>query len=370
MEERLREGIRTCPVTGEVLYHTHLHSNHLVRELIELWLKENGHVVPKYEDYDERVCSNADQTFMRMQFERISKSYTDESEALKRMRILTSRKPECRSYFGTYPAGLPHLFSILQLDRPDYSHHVQEDLLILFVNIAHDPTVRKVIMDCDIATPLLMESLRKGTIVARSNAASIIFKLAEEEVNKIVLGERGVLGPLIELVDEGHPSAIREAAMTVARLCEAPENKDIAVKENVITVTLKKIKARFVQEELFSILATLLDHPRAMEEMWMQGALPLLRDLDREITGGESGRTCSGILHSLTSYDQQNGHKKRGKASEAATPTTQPSSPLTNIEEPGAGTSGTVPLTLPSPYRKDNRGIMKTLKKAISRKKE
>lgn len=372
MEERLRRGIRTCPMTGEPLSHTHLQPNRSLREVIELWLDANGHEAPTYEDSDDRVCANADQIFLRMELERIPYSLANEaeSEPLRSVGILTSRKTEFRTYFSNYPACVPCLLSFLQLERGEISHHVEEDLLGLFVNISHDPSVRKVIMECENGAPLIMEALRKGTALARSNAAWVLFMLAEDETHSILLGERGALRPLIELLEDGHAGTIKEAAMAVARLCEVPQNRERAVNENVVGVIMKKIRARFLQEELFLILGMLLNHSRAMEEMRAHGALSLLREVEREIAAGENGRRCNGVLYSLACYEHRKWRRSRGKV--AATPGSNTVTPMLSplsVHTPSSFASPASSSPVTGPLRRD-KGFMDTIKKAIAGKKE
>ncbi|KAK9281637.1 hypothetical protein L1049_004540 [Liquidambar formosana] len=152
--------------------------------------------------------------------------------------------------------------------------------------------------------PLLMEALRSGTIQTRSNAAAALFTLSALDSNKTLIGESGALKPLIDLLEEGHPLALKDVASAIFNLCITHENKSRAVRDGAVRVLLKKIANRMHVDELLAILAMLSNNQKAIEEMGELGAVPCLLSIIRESSCSRNKENCIAILHTICFNDR------------------------------------------------------------------
>ncbi|GMP21822.1 hypothetical protein CsSME_00000093 [Camellia sinensis var. sinensis] len=99
----LKDGHRTCPQTQQVLSHTVLTPNHLVREMISQWCKGRGMELPSpVEDIDDEGMTEADRGHLNSLLEKMSSSLSDQKEAAKKLRLLTKRTPSFRALFGEW----------------------------------------------------------------------------------------------------------------------------------------------------------------------------------------------------------------------------------------------------------------------------
>ncbi|RVW31364.1 U-box domain-containing protein 9 [Vitis vinifera] len=120
IQKWLKDGHRTCPRTQQVLSHTILTPNNLVREMISEWCKEHGIELPKpVEDVDEEVITDADRGHLNSLLERMSSSAPDQKEAARELRLLTKRMPSFRALFGECTDAVPQLLSPLSPDAVD-----------------------------------------------------------------------------------------------------------------------------------------------------------------------------------------------------------------------------------------------------------
>ncbi|XP_022859304.1 U-box domain-containing protein 9-like, partial [Olea europaea var. sylvestris] len=146
------------------------------------------------------------------------------------------------------------------------------------LNLSIHDNNKKLVVETPIVLPLLMDVLRSGTIETRSNAATTLFTLSALDSNKALVGKSVALKPLIDLLDEEHPLAIKDVASAIFNLCIVHENKSRAVRDGAVRVILKKIMNEMHVDELLSILA----NQKAVEEMGELGAVPCLLHIIRE----------------------------------------------------------------------------------------
>ncbi|KAJ6697304.1 hypothetical protein OIU85_003653 [Salix viminalis] len=269
----LNEGHRTCPRTQQVLPHTILTPNHLVRDMISQWCKERGIELPKpVKDVDDEVHTDADRSHLKSLLEKMSSSLSDQKEAAKELRLLTKRMPSFRALFSDSTDAIPRLINPLSPENP-------------------------------LAIPLLIESVKSGTIETRSNAAAALFSLSALDSNKLIIGKSGALKPLIDLLEEGHPLAMKDAASAIFNLCLVLENKGRAVREGAVRVILKKIMDCILVDELLAILAMLASHQKAVEEMGELGAVHCLLGITRESSSERNKENCAAILYTICLND-------------------------------------------------------------------
>ncbi|ESR56554.1 hypothetical protein CICLE_v10024335mg [Citrus x clementina] len=276
----LDEGNRTCPQTRQVLSHTVLIPNHLVREMISQWCKEHGIELPKpIKDTDEDVVTDASRSHLNSLLEKMSSSLSDQKEAAKELRPLSP-------------------------GRADTDPGLLEDLITTILNLSIHDENKRLVAENPLAIPLLIDSVRTGTIETRRNAAAALFSLSALDSNKLIIGKLGAMTPLIDLLEEGHPLAMKDVASAIFSLCILLENKRRAVHAGAVRVILRKIMENSLVDELLAILAMLSSHQDAIEEIGELGAIPCLLRIIRESTCERNKENCAAILYNICFTDR------------------------------------------------------------------
>ncbi|XP_044471552.1 U-box domain-containing protein 9-like isoform X2 [Mangifera indica] len=308
IQKWLNEGNRRCPQTHQVLPHTVLTPNHLVHEMISQWCKDHGTELPKAIQYnDEDFVTNVDRSYLNSLLEKMSSSISEQKEAAKELRLLTKRMPSFRALFGESTEAIPQLLYPLspgRADDTDPDPDLQEDLITTVLNLSIHDNNKRLIAEDPLVIPLLIDSLKSGTIETRRNAAAALFTLSALDSNKLIIGESGALKPLIDLLEEGHPLAMKDVASAIFNLCILLENKRRAVYAGAVRVIMGKIINYTLVDELLAILSMLSSHQIAIKEMVELGAVPCLLSIIRESTSERSKENCVAILHSICFNDQ------------------------------------------------------------------
>ncbi|KAG6750724.1 hypothetical protein POTOM_045233 [Populus tomentosa] len=299
IQRLINEGQRTCPQTQQAISHTFLTPNHLVQEMISKWSKERGVELPK-----PVVDDDADRVYLKSLLEKMSSSLSDQKEAAKELRLLTKRTPSFRALFSDSTDAIPQLLNPLSPGRANTHPDLQEDLITTIFNLSIHENNKQLIAENPLVIPLLVESVGSGTIETRRNAAAALFSLSSLDSNKLVIGKSGALKPLIGLLEEGHPPAMKDAALAIFNLCLVLENRVRAVQEGAVRVILKKIMDCILVDELLATLAILTSQQEAVREMGLLGAVPCLIDIIRESSSERSKENCAAILHTICLNDR------------------------------------------------------------------
>ncbi|KAJ6877251.1 hypothetical protein NC651_030092 [Populus alba x Populus x berolinensis] len=299
IQRLINEGHRTCPQTQQVISHTFLTPNHLVQEMISKWSKERGVELPK-----PVVDDDADRVYLKSLLEKMSSSLSDKKEAAKELRLLTKRTPSFRALFSDSTDAIPQLLNPLSPGRANTHPDLQEDLITTIFNLSIHENNKQLIAENPLVIPLLVESVGSGTIETRRNAAAALFSLSSLDSNKLVIGKSGALKPLIGLLEEGHPPAMKDAALAIFNLCLVLENRVRAVQEGAVRVILKKIMDCILVDELLTTLAILTSQQEAVREMGLLGAVPCLIDILRESSSERNKENCAAILHTICLNDR------------------------------------------------------------------
>ncbi|XP_044498332.1 U-box domain-containing protein 9-like [Mangifera indica] len=301
----LNEGNRTCPQTHQVLSHTVLTSNRLVHGMISRWCKEHGNELPKaIQDIDEDFVTDVDQSYLNSLLEKMSLSLSDQKEAAKELRLLTKRMPSFRALFSEATESIPQLLNPLSPGRASTDPDLQEDLITTVLNLSIHDDNKRLVAENPLAIPLLIDSLKTGTIETRRNAAAALFTLSALDSNKLIIGKSGALKPLIDLLEEGHPLAMKDVASAIFNLCILLENKRRAVQAGAVRVIMGKIINYTLVDELLAILSMLSSHQTAIEEMGELGAVPCLLSIIRESTCERNKENCVAILYNICFNDR------------------------------------------------------------------
>ena len=237
---------------------------------------------------------------------KMSSSVPEQRDAAKELRMLTKRMPSFRALFGESLDAIPQLLRPLTEGKSQtgIQPELQEDVITTLLNLSIHDNNKKLVAETPMVVPLLIEALRSGTIETRTNAAAALFTLSALDSNKALIGKSGALKPLIDLLEEGHPLAMKDVASAIFNLCIIHENKVRVVREGVVRVIVKKVMSRVHVDELLAILAMLATHQRAVEEMGDLGAVPCLLSVIRESTCDRTKENCIAILHSICLSDR------------------------------------------------------------------
>nr|GEW26040.1 U-box domain-containing protein 9 isoform X1 [Tanacetum cinerariifolium] len=307
IQKWLKAGNRICPKTQQVLSHTILTPNQLVRDMITQWCKNRGVQFPSSLQYsDEDGLTEADRDLFLSLLNKMSGRETEQKEAARTLRSLTKRMPSFRALFGENLEAIPQLLTPLCQKKTHGEIHpdLQEDLITTLLNLSIHDNNKKLVAETPMVIPLLLDSLRFGTIETRSNAAATLFTLSALDSNKSLIGKSGGLKPLIELLEEGHPLAMKDAASAIFNLCITHENKARAVRDGAVKALLNKIKNRAHVDELLAILAMLSSNQKAVEEMGDLGAVSCLLSLIKETNCARNKENCIAVLYTLCYYDR------------------------------------------------------------------
>ncbi|KAJ4956255.1 hypothetical protein NE237_013038 [Protea cynaroides] len=306
IQKWLKEGNRTCPVTQQVLSHTLLTPNYLVQDMISLWCKNQGIELPgsALDTEDEGITQADRQHFESLLEKMLTQSISEQKMAAKELRLLTKRMPSFRALFGESADSIPNLLYPLSPGKIDVHPDLQEDLITTVLNLSIHDSNKKFVAETPGVIPLLIDSLKYGTIETRTNAAAALFTLSALDSNKTLIGKAGAIKPLIDLLDEGHPLAMKDVASAIFNLCIIHENKARSVHDGAVMVITKKIIDRVLVDELLTILAMLSSHRRAIEEMGEFGAVPCLLSIIRETTCGRNKENCIAILYNICFNDR------------------------------------------------------------------
>ncbi|XP_057534682.1 U-box domain-containing protein 9 [Amaranthus tricolor] len=308
IQKWLKAGHRICPITQQVLSHSLLTPNYLIREMIAQWCESRGIENPDPVGYvNEEGVTEADRDYFSSLIDKMSKSIGEQKAAAKELRLLTKRMPSFRALFGESTEAIPHLLEPLTRRRRgslssgchDLHPDLQEDLITTLLNISIHDSNKKLVAETPMVITLLIDALQCGTPETRSNAAAALFTLSALDSNKVLIGKSGALKPLINLLEEGHPMGVKDAASAIFNLCIKPENKAIAVREKAVRVILKKIKNGVHVDELLAILAMLSTHQRAVDELAELDAVPCLLKIMRESSCSRNKENCIATLYTI-----------------------------------------------------------------------
>ncbi|XP_017976723.1 PREDICTED: U-box domain-containing protein 9 [Theobroma cacao] len=304
IQKWLNEGNLTCPLSKQVLSHTILTPNYLVRELISDWRIQRGIALPKsYQDVDGNMNTEVDQIYLNSLLERMSSSISDQKEAAKELRRLTKTTRSYRAVFCEFTDAISRLLSPLLQSKVELDPSVQEDLITTVLNLSIHGNNKKLIAENPIVIPVLIESMKFGTIETRRNAAAALFSLCALDSNKFIIGNSGALVPLLELLHERHPLAMIDAASAIFSLCIVSENRAKFIEIGIVKVMLQKIKDGIFVDELLSLLALLSTDQNVVEELGDLDTLRWLVQIIRDSSSKLAKENCVAILYNVCLKD-------------------------------------------------------------------
>uniref|UniRef100_J3LWX4 RING-type E3 ubiquitin transferase n=2 Tax=Oryza brachyantha TaxID=4533 RepID=J3LWX4_ORYBR len=324
IEEWFSAGNQICPQTQQVLSHTILIPNQLVRTMISQWCMENGITLPQIESQngdrvicqnedrvicqngDRDICQNSEQKKFDEIFVKITSATSsgERKQAIKDLRLLTKRNSEFRVVLEQRPDSIAQM--ILARSTPGLQNDAQvlEDMVTIILNFSIHDSNKKIIGDDSEAIQFLIWALKSGDMGSRSNSAAAIFTLSAIDSNKEKIGELGAMEPLIDLLEHGNIIAKKDAASAIFNLCLLQENRSIATRSGIIDVAMRAIEDHSLVNESLAILA-LLSRNHEMVEIITEfnGTASMLRSI-RESDCKRSKENAMVVLFAICTYNR------------------------------------------------------------------
>ncbi|XP_033860145.3 uncharacterized protein LOC117402795 isoform X1 [Acipenser ruthenus] len=138
--------------------------------------------------------------------------------------------------------------------------------------------------------------------VQRITSLSLVNLLVEENVNKELVVEMGMLEPILELLESGDPTVQCNSCACVATLTTSESNREaIASAGGVLPVlVLAKSYDPRVQQNAVGAVLNLTRSERTREVLWREGALPVLTILLESADSEVQYYSCSALSNFAT----------------------------------------------------------------------
>ncbi|KAK5841096.1 hypothetical protein PVK06_010004 [Gossypium arboreum] len=250
-----------------------------------------------------KTSTEADRSYLNSLLEMMSSLVSDQKQAAKELRRLTKTTKSYKAALCESTNNIPRLLSPLSKTKFELDPDLQEDLITTIFNISLHANNKKQLSENPVVIPLLTESMKFGTIKTRRNAAATLLRLSALDSNKFIIGNSGVVAPLLELLHEGHPSAMNDVALAIFSLCKVSENRTKFVETGAVEVIMQKIKEGVLVDELLVILALLSTNREAIDELGDSITLQCLLRIIRDSSCECSKENCVAILYNVCSKD-------------------------------------------------------------------
>ncbi|GMI84619.1 ARABIDOPSIS THALIANA PLANT U-BOX 9, plant U-box 9 [Hibiscus trionum] len=301
IENWLNQGNLTCFQSRQVLPHTILTPNRLVRELISHWCRVSGVAIPEPPQDLRGLVTDRDRDLLNSLLEKMSSSLSDKKEAAKELRRLTQALQSNRLAFCELPDAISRLLSPLSEGNVETHPDLQEDLITTVLNVSSHDNNKKAVAENPVVLPLLIESTKFGTMETRKNAVAALSTLSELDSNKLIIGKSGAPMALLQVLYGGHPSAMKEVASAIFNLCLIDENKTDFIEIDAVKVMMHKINNSILVDELLGILALLSMHPSAVKQLSEDDTVHCLTRIIRQSDSGVTKENCVIILCAVCS---------------------------------------------------------------------
>ncbi|KAL3520585.1 hypothetical protein ACH5RR_018734 [Cinchona calisaya] len=308
IQKWLKDDNRICPRTKEVLTNVILIPNVVIKKLISSWCKERGFMLPNSrEDIDEEeTIPNQNRGVLKSLLEKLCYSaLSGRKMAAKDLKRKTKESIIDSAQFGEISHGICYIVEALSSRMADKDPQLKGDLIKIIFNLSQHDVNKRLLGEYPNVIPLLIQALSTRSIDIRMKAASTLILLSCLDSNSKKIRELGALKPLIELLDAGHPQAMKAAASAIFNLSIADENKHRVISDGAIGVIMKKLEPDFLWDVLFPILALLSTQQEVIDEMAKLGAVPfLLHIIKRRKTSADNKEKCIVMLHNICSNDR------------------------------------------------------------------
>ncbi|KAJ4978942.1 hypothetical protein NE237_009722 [Protea cynaroides] len=310
-------GHKTCPKTQQMLLHTALTPNYVLKSLIAQWCEGNGVELPTKQgscrNKKSGSCvSDCDGAAIDALLHKLSNRNTEEQRAAAgELRLLAKRNADNRICIAEAGA-IPLLVELLSSPDPRTQEHAVTALLNLSINEANKGSIVNAG-----AIPDIVEVLKNGSMEARENAAATLFSLSVVDENKVAIGAAGAIPALIDLLCQGSPRGKKDAATAIFNLSIYQGNKVKAVRAGIVAPLMRLLTdaGGGMIDETLAILAILASHQEGKVAIGQAEPVPVLVEVMR--TGSPRSReNAAAVLWSLCTGDVQHAITAREHAAE------------------------------------------------------
>ncbi|CAK9137782.1 unnamed protein product [Ilex paraguariensis] len=307
-----RSGNRTCPKTGKKLICTDLVPNLALKLLTKQYCLEN--CIP-FADHQESEMRNRDKkgtviagsvstekaVKMVANFlvgRLVDGTNEEQNKAAHEIRLLTKTSFFNRSCL-VESGAIPHLLDLLS----SADSLTRENAIAALLNLSKNAKSKRIIVENG-GLELILNVLKDGArMVARQQAAGVLFYLASVEEYRILIGENPEIIPsLIELLWDGTNRGKKNALVAIFGLIMYPDNHWRVLSAGLVPLLVNLLPS-FEREDLvidsMAVLATLAEKLDGTMAVLSAGALPLIVGILSSSTSRVAKEYCASLLLSL-----------------------------------------------------------------------
>ncbi|KAF5752805.1 Plant U-box 17 [Tripterygium wilfordii] len=287
----MEQGHCTCPKTMQMLVHTRLIPNRVLRNLILQWCSAHG--IP-YDPPDcvessaecfpaalpTRAALEANRATGKLLIQQLADgSLGAKTVAAQEIRLLAKAGKENRAFIAEAGA-IPHLLKLLSCQNPV----AQENSVTAILNLSIFDKNKSQIIDEEGCLASIVKVLWFGhTMEARENAAATLFSLsAVHDYKKRIAHEDGAVEALAGLLRIGTQRGKKDAVTTLYNLSTHMENCTRMIEAGAVTALVRALSLEGVAEEAAGALALIVRQSIGAEavgreEMVVAGLIGMMR---------------------------------------------------------------------------------------------
>ncbi|KAF8396542.1 hypothetical protein HHK36_018166 [Tetracentron sinense] len=306
IQKWLDAGHKTCPKTQQILSHTVLTPNFVLKGLIAQWCENNHIELPTKQGScrnrnSSSGLSDCDLIAIEILLQKLSNGNLEEQRAAAgELRLLAKRDADNRICIADAGA-IPLLVELLSSSDPKTQEHAVTALLNLSINETNKGSI--VIAG---GIPDIVDVLKNGSMEARENAAATLFSLSVIDENKVAIGAAGALPALIDLLCQGSPRGKKDAATAIFNLSIYQGNKVRAVRAGIVVPLMRMLMdaGSGMVDEALAIMAILASHQEGKVAIGQANPIPIYVDMIK--TGSPRNReNAAAVLWSLSTGNVQ-----------------------------------------------------------------
>ncbi|XVF57015.1 hypothetical protein PTKIN_Ptkin06aG0168500 [Pterospermum kingtungense] len=248
------------------------------------------------------MITEADQNHLNSLLNKMySRFLSDQKDAAKQLRCLIETTPSYRDAFCKLTGAVSILVRPLAgAERMvDTEPELQEDLITTVLILSIPENNKKLVAESPLVLPVLIEATKYGTIETRRKAAAAFFTLSELDSNKVLIGNSDALLPLLNLLREGPPLAMKDAASAIFNLCFVTDNIEMLTELGAVKLILQKIYDGILVDELLGILALLSTDHMAIRELEDEDTVKSILEMIRDCNSEYTKENCVTILYNV-----------------------------------------------------------------------
>lgn len=302
----IKSGCRTCPVTGKMLVSTDLVPNLAIRRLVDQYCHRNNILITEPTTKHRRTVDKTALPFspasagaVRLAISflvcKVSKGDPEERrKAIYEMRKLSKSNNFHRACLVEADA-VPWLLYLLSSSDPV----IQDNVVSVLLNLSKHPSGQKTIFESG-GIGLIIDIIKYGfKVEAKQNAAAVLFYLSSVEEYRVEIGKMNDAVPtLVQLLRDGMYRGKKNAAVSLFRLLESPENhpKIISARAVPVLVSLLKCERSDIVYDSVAILEKMAEQHEGTIEIIKCSAIAWIVDVFVSSTSRSGKEHCVSLL--------------------------------------------------------------------------